>query len=508
MITAYQGDQVDAIVQFDVLTGRALFDDAELRVIAQPAALHRQIWMRVERASSRRRVRQALALHVRPRCADPAAVQRPGRARQRPCHRQGYPYFDSAVPQRTRDIDKAKALLAEAGAANLTATLHAGSSRRSPTSPCSSRARRQRPGSPCNVAVESLDTFYGAQWCPAEPADPPCSGAAELGIVDYGHRATPTSTSTPRSRPRASGTRRSTRRPSSTPPSRSSRRRSASTPRRRPARRSRPSSTRTSRSACRTSTTTSPATRRSSPGVFSSALGQMSFSPGLQGRLTHDRVGAVAPARRPADHRLRTARGADGTFHRAQAAAVARHLWLLATIVFIIANVLPTTSDGRSSGRSRPGERRRAQRAARHGPPDARAVRRLDRGRVHARLRRLVLTGNPSCRSSAAAIGRSASWPGSRSLITIPVGDRGRPVRGATRDRPADRAIVLLGVTIIVDPGVRDRHGPGRRRRRPAQAGCRSSPRHRRTRTSRPRSATCSCRHWRWPSCTSATSRG
>src|SRR5262249_18316895 len=33
--------------------------------------------------------------------------------------------------------------------------------------------------------------FYGAAWCPATPADPPCSGAAEFGIVDYGHRATP-----------------------------------------------------------------------------------------------------------------------------------------------------------------------------------------------------------------------------------------------------------------------------------------------------------------------------
>ena len=41
------------------------------------------------------------------------------------------------------------------------------------------------------IEVESLDTFYGAQWCPEDPADPPCSGAAELGIVDYGHRATP-----------------------------------------------------------------------------------------------------------------------------------------------------------------------------------------------------------------------------------------------------------------------------------------------------------------------------
>ena len=48
-----------------------------------------------------------------------------------------------------------------------------------------------------NPVVESLDTFYGAQWCPGDPADPskatdpPCNAAAELGVVDYGHRATP-----------------------------------------------------------------------------------------------------------------------------------------------------------------------------------------------------------------------------------------------------------------------------------------------------------------------------
>ena len=34
-------------------------------------------------------------------------------------------------------------------------------------------------------------TFYGKYWCPAEPADPPCSGASDAGIVDYGHRGTP-----------------------------------------------------------------------------------------------------------------------------------------------------------------------------------------------------------------------------------------------------------------------------------------------------------------------------
>ena len=49
MITAYQGDQVDAIVQFDVLTGAALFNDPNFTLIATPAALHRQIWMRVDK---------------------------------------------------------------------------------------------------------------------------------------------------------------------------------------------------------------------------------------------------------------------------------------------------------------------------------------------------------------------------------------------------------------------------------------------------------------------------
>ena len=65
------------------------------------------------------------------------------------------------------------------------------SCRRSPTSPAAQEPGGRRPASPSTSPVESLDTFYGAQWCPAEPADPPCSGAAELGIVDYGHRATP-----------------------------------------------------------------------------------------------------------------------------------------------------------------------------------------------------------------------------------------------------------------------------------------------------------------------------
>ena len=192
MVTAYQGDQVDAIIQFDILSGKTLLDDPNFNAIAAPAALHRQIWMRTDKGQfADKRVRQALALTFdRPASSSSSSRARPSSGNDHPIW-EGYPYFDSTVPQRTQDIDKAKALLADAGASNLTATLHAGQLLEIPDLATLLKSQAAQAGITLNVAVESLDTFYGAQWCPADPADPPCSGAAELGIVDYGHRGTP-----------------------------------------------------------------------------------------------------------------------------------------------------------------------------------------------------------------------------------------------------------------------------------------------------------------------------
>ena len=191
MITAYQGDQVDAIVQFDVLTGASLFDDPNFTLIATPAALHRQIWMRCDTGQfAKKEVRQALAYTF----DRPALIEQlfKGRAELGNDHViwQGYPYFDPSVTQRTQDIDKAKSLLAAAGVSNLTSTLHAGQLQEIPDLATLLKSQAQQAGITLNVEVESLDTFYGAQWCPPD-GNPPCSGAAELGIVDYGHRATP-----------------------------------------------------------------------------------------------------------------------------------------------------------------------------------------------------------------------------------------------------------------------------------------------------------------------------
>ena len=62
MVTAYQGGQVDAIVQFDVLSGKSLLDDPNFNSHRRRAALHRQIWMRCDTGQfAEKEVRQALA---------------------------------------------------------------------------------------------------------------------------------------------------------------------------------------------------------------------------------------------------------------------------------------------------------------------------------------------------------------------------------------------------------------------------------------------------------------
>ena len=170
--------------------------------------------------------------------------------------------------------------------------------------------------------MESLDTFYGAQWCPAEPADPPCSGAAELGIVDYGHRATPdvflnaalaTNGVWNSSQYSVAGVRR---RVQGVPGLAS-----GSRPRRPPARRSRPSSTRTSRSVCRTSTTTCPATRTSSRACGSRPRADVPRA-GVARSDRRRRSVARCPAPRPA---ASTAKGAHGALRRPAGGAVDHH---------------------------------------------------------------------------------------------------------------------------------------------------------------------------------------
>jgi peptide/nickel transport system substrate-binding protein len=192
MVTAYQGKQIDAINQFDVNSGQILFNDPNFNALKAQTTNHRQIWMRCDTGQFvDKRVRQALAYSLDREAMVQQLFKGQGQVANDHVIFSLYNYFDPSVPQRTRDVEKAKQLLADAGATGLKATLHAAVLQEVPDLAVLIQSNAKEAGIELTPAVEELGTFYGAQWCPPDPKDPPCSGAAELGIVDYGHRGSP-----------------------------------------------------------------------------------------------------------------------------------------------------------------------------------------------------------------------------------------------------------------------------------------------------------------------------
>ncbi len=192
MLTAMQGGSVDALVQFSVIGGDALLNSPDFKVLEIESATHRQIWMRTDKGTfADKRVRQALAYTFdREQMVETLFRGRASIGNDHPIA-PFFPYFDDSVPQRTKDIDMAKQLLTDAGAEGVRATLQIVRLQEIPELAQLIVAGAAEAGMKIEIAQESTETFYGSQWCPAEPADPPCSGAAELGIVDYGDRPTP-----------------------------------------------------------------------------------------------------------------------------------------------------------------------------------------------------------------------------------------------------------------------------------------------------------------------------
>lgn len=193
MVTAYQGGQIDALVQFDVLTGAPLFTDANFTVVDTPTTNHREIWMHCDSGTfADKKVRQALALTL----DRPALVETlfKGRAILANDHViwDKYPYFDpAAVPQRARDIAKAKQLLSDAGKPSLNVTLQYGNLNEISDLAVLMKSQAAEAGINITPAGQDNNQFYDAQWCNSKNPNGPCGGNAEFGIVDYGHRATP-----------------------------------------------------------------------------------------------------------------------------------------------------------------------------------------------------------------------------------------------------------------------------------------------------------------------------
>ena len=265
-----------AIVQFDVNSARPCSTTRTSGLIAAPTAHHRQIWMRTDTgAFTDKRVRQALALSL-DRKRSSSSCSRAGPDRQRPRHLPPATRTSTRPCRSGPTTSKGQAAPGRRRRHRPHGDLHAADSRRSRTSPCSSRARPSRPASAEPRRSRARHVLRRAV-VPGRAGGPALlrrRGARHRRLRPSRRRRT--STSTRRSRRRASGTRRSTR-PRSTPRSPNSRRPSASTPRRPPHQdRDDPQRRRPGRDPVLYNYLAG--NSKKFTGVFSSALGQMFFS--------------------------------------------------------------------------------------------------------------------------------------------------------------------------------------------------------------------------------------
>ena len=193
-VTGLQGGAADVIVQFSMVGGEAILNDDKFTVEAIRGAAHRQLWMNVREGTfTDVKVREAIALGVdRQACIDIALQGKGDLGNDHPIA-PVYEFFDSAQPQRERDVEKAKALLEEAGKSGLAITMHVPKLQEIPQLAELMQSQLKDIGMDVTLNVESTDTFYD-RWCLVydstnEPAG--CDGGEEFGIVDYGNRGVP-----------------------------------------------------------------------------------------------------------------------------------------------------------------------------------------------------------------------------------------------------------------------------------------------------------------------------
>lgn len=190
--------EADAVIQFAVSDADALFASDEVTIDSIKGAGHRQIWFNVREGTfageNGRKIREAVALGLDRQGLIDTVLQGRGDVGNDHPIAPVYEFFDPASPaQRTRDIERAKALLEEAGAAGLSITMHAPELQEIALLAEVVQSQLSEIGMNITLNVESTSTFYN-RWCAVYDSETPpagCDGGEEFGIVDYGNRGTP-----------------------------------------------------------------------------------------------------------------------------------------------------------------------------------------------------------------------------------------------------------------------------------------------------------------------------
>jgi len=192
-VAAVSSGEADGTTVFSADQGQALLSDSNMNIVELKSAAHRQLWMRCDTGALKDpKVRQAIGWTMDRQKMIEKALGGHGTVANDHVMFSLYPYSDAAaVEQRTQDIAKAKQLLADAGASNLSIELPYIKAIDMTNMAILAADGMKQAGIDVKLVGGDYSTFYGKYWCPAKPAKPPCSGASDAGIVDYGHRGTP-----------------------------------------------------------------------------------------------------------------------------------------------------------------------------------------------------------------------------------------------------------------------------------------------------------------------------
>ncbi len=184
-VAAFQSGEVDALVKFEVAGGESLLDNPDVTVYELKSANHRQIHMRCsEGPFADKRIRQAMAMSLDRQTMIDGLFQ--GKA----SIANDTPFFDvfpssGDRPMATFDVDKAKALVAEAGG-GFDATLYGINYFEAPDLAVLLQNAAKAIG--INLKIDLRGDYYDVNW--VRTYDPSVAGS-DIGITDYGHRGVP-----------------------------------------------------------------------------------------------------------------------------------------------------------------------------------------------------------------------------------------------------------------------------------------------------------------------------
>jgi peptide/nickel transport system substrate-binding protein len=186
-ILALQSGDVDVLVHFSPTGGKALLNNPNITVIELRSSVHREVHMRNDKKPfDDKRVRQAMALAVdRGALVNGLFAQKADVGNDSP-FAPVFPSTDKSVPQREQDLEKANALMQQAGVSNVSVTLNTWDGFELPDLAQLLQNDAAKVGIRLKPNITPAGTYYGDAVFGKSPwLD------SVMGITDYGHRGVP-----------------------------------------------------------------------------------------------------------------------------------------------------------------------------------------------------------------------------------------------------------------------------------------------------------------------------